>query len=75
MDVFYCCYFSLLFFCTGFELDLRQICIVCGFLIVAAALGVGVGVPIALEMQSQNKNGLKADTVRKILSEIPLVDG
>jgi len=56
-------------------LDLRQICVVCGFLIVACALGVGVGVPIALEMQSQESTGLKVDGVRKLLSEVPLIDG
>ncbi|CAG7731325.1 unnamed protein product [Allacma fusca] len=62
-------------FCEGFELDLRQICVVCGFLIVAAALGVGVGVPIALEMQTQRMNGLRHDLVRNLLAEVPLIDG
>ena len=63
------------FLYAGFELDLRQICVVCGFLIVAAALGVGVGVPIALEMQSQRMNGFRHDLVRKLLAEVPLIDG
>lgn len=41
----------------------------------ASALGVGVGVPIALEMQTQRRTGLKHDLVRKLLSEVPLIDG
>lgn len=62
-------------FLTGYGLDLRQICVVCGFLIVACALGVGVGVPIALEIQNQQRPPEEGDLVRKLLAEVPLIDG
>jgi hypothetical protein len=46
-----------------------------GVVIVGAALCVAIGVPIALEMQSQQINGFRHDLVRKLLSEVPLIDG
>ncbi len=47
-----------------------------GIVIFGAALCLAIGVPIALEMQSQQQpSGYRAEIVRKLLSEVPLVDG
>lgn len=47
-----------------------------GVVIVGAALCFAIGVPIALEMQSQQGTGGPShDIVRKLLTEVPLVDG
>jgi membrane dipeptidase len=48
---------------------------VCGLLIVAAALGVGVGVPLALELRSSRLLEARLQVVKRILKEVPLVDG
>ncbi|PSN57694.1 hypothetical protein C0J52_00319 [Blattella germanica] len=57
------------------ELDCKQWLAVCGLLIVAAALGVGVGVPLALELRSSRLLEARLQVVRRILKEVPLVDG
>ncbi|CAL8086935.1 unnamed protein product [Orchesella dallaii] len=58
------------------DLDFRQFCLLCsGVVIVGAALCFAIGVPIALEMQSQRGTGSSHDMVRKLLTEVPLVDG
>ncbi|XP_066995805.1 dipeptidase 1 isoform X2 [Anabrus simplex] len=57
------------------ELDCKQWVAVCGLLIVAAALGVGVGVPLALELRSSRLLEARLQVVRRILREVPLVDG
>ncbi|XP_035712556.1 uncharacterized protein LOC110855851 isoform X2 [Folsomia candida] len=61
--------------CEGVELDIRQLCLVCGVVIIGAALCLAIGVPIALEMRSQQPGGFRHDIVRKLLSEVPLIDG
>jgi ABC-type nitrate/sulfonate/bicarbonate transport system permease component len=62
-------------FAAGLELDCKQWLAVCGLLIVAAALGVGVGVPLALELRSSRLLEARLQVVRRILKEVPLVDG
>ncbi|KDR20311.1 Dipeptidase 3 [Zootermopsis nevadensis] len=57
------------------ELDCKQWLAVCGLLIVAAALGVGVGVPLALELRSSRLLEARLQVVKRILQEVPLVDG
>ncbi|CAL8086914.1 unnamed protein product [Orchesella dallaii] len=60
----------------AFPLDLRQLCLVCsGVVIVGTALCFAIGVPIVLEKQSQPGNEPKQEMVRKLLAEVPLVDG
>jgi hypothetical protein len=46
-----------------------------GVVIVGAALCLAIGVPIALEMRSQQRGGFRHDIVRKLLAEVPLIDG
>lgn len=46
-----------------------------GVVIIGAALCLAIGVPIALEMRSQQPGGFRHDIVRKLLSEVPLIDG
>ncbi|XP_049809601.1 dipeptidase 1-like [Schistocerca nitens] len=57
------------------ELDYKQWLALCGLLIVAAALGVGVGVPLALELRSSRLLEARLQVVRRILREVPLIDG
>jgi ABC-type nitrate/sulfonate/bicarbonate transport system permease component len=64
-----------LLFAAVLELDCKQWLAVCGLLIVAAALGVGVGVPLALELRSSRLLEARLQVVRRILKEVPLVDG
>ena len=63
------------FSATVLELDCKQWLAVCGLLIVAAALDVGVGVPLALELRSSRLLEARLQVVRRILKEVPLVDG
>lgn len=55
-----------------YKLDL---CICSGVVIIGAAVCLAIGVPIALEMRSQQRGGFRHDIVRKLLSEVPLIDG
>jgi hypothetical protein len=68
-----------LFCFQGKELDLRGLCVLCGFLIVAAALGIGVGIPIALELAGRKRAGAGGDPppnpLRKFLTHSFLIDG
>ncbi len=46
-----------------------------GVVIVGTALCVAIGVPIVLENKSQPRDEPKQEMVRKLLAEVPLVDG
>ncbi|KAJ8866685.1 hypothetical protein PR048_032546 [Dryococelus australis] len=74
-DVYKCVLMCVCVLSAGAELDCRQWVAVCGLLVVAAALGVGVGVPLALELRSSRLLEARLQVVRRILREVPLVDG
>nr|CAD7260557.1 unnamed protein product [Timema shepardi] len=57
------------------ELDCKQWLALGVLLLVAAALGVGVGVPLALELRSSRLLEARLQVVRRILREVPLIDG
>lgn len=53
----------------------RRWVVMTGFFFLGCALVAGVGLPLALELRSSHLLEARLQVVRRMLSEIPLIDG
>lgn len=54
---------------------LRKWIVMTGFFFLGCALVAGIGLPLALELRSSHLLEARLQVVRRMLSEIPLIDG
>lgn len=53
----------------------RRWVVMAGFFFLGCALVAGVGLPLALELRSSHLLEARLQVVRRMLSEVPLIDG